>query len=131
MQDRPDPEEIIGLVAEFLRAKVLPSVSGRLAFDLRVSINLLDLAGRQLAAAHDDGAEEEARLAALVGGDATADKRAHELCRRIADGLIDLNTPGLRDHLWAATMRKLAVDQPNYAAYVRERALEPAKGGTE
>jgi hypothetical protein len=30
-------------------------------------------------------------------------------------------TPGLTDHLWRATMDKLAVDQPNYASYRRER----------
>jgi len=42
------------------------------------------------------------------------------LADRIASGEADLNTPGLDDHLWQTTMGKLAVDQPNYAAYRRE-----------
>jgi hypothetical protein len=33
---------------------------------------------------------------------------------------MDLQTPGLADHLWQTTMAKLAVDQPNYASYKRE-----------
>ena len=42
------------------------------------------------------------------------------LAGRIAKGELDLQPPGLADHLWQTTMDKLAVDQPNYAAYRRE-----------
>ncbi|MEY9725580.1 hypothetical protein ABIA07_001481 [Bradyrhizobium yuanmingense] len=42
------------------------------------------------------------------------------LAHRIASGEMDLATPGLAEHLWATTMDKLAVDQPNYASYKRE-----------
>ena len=42
------------------------------------------------------------------------------LAERIAKGEVDLATPGLAEHLWATTMDKLAVDQPNYASYKRE-----------
>jgi len=30
---------------------------------------------------------------------------------------LNLADPALIDHLWAATLAKLAVDQPNYTAY--------------
>ncbi len=30
---------------------------------------------------------------------------------------MDLETPGLADHLWETTLAKLAVDQPNYWGY--------------
>ena len=36
---------------------------------------------------------------------------------RIRAGELTLETPGLADHLWATTLAKLAVDQPNYAGY--------------
>ena len=39
------------------------------------------------------------------------------LAERIAKGELDLQTPGLSEHLWQTTMDKLAVDQPNYASY--------------
>jgi hypothetical protein len=42
------------------------------------------------------------------------------LAERIAKGEVDLQTPGLSEHLWQTTMAKLAVDQPNYASYKRE-----------
>jgi hypothetical protein len=48
------------------------------------------------------------------------------LADRIAKGEIDLQTPGLADHLWQTTMDKLAVDQPSYASYKRELG---SKGG--
>jgi hypothetical protein len=43
------------------------------------------------------------------------------LADRIAKAEVDLQTPGLADHLWRTTLDKLAVDQPNYASYRRER----------
>jgi Domain of unknown function (DUF6285) len=46
------------------------------------------------------------------------------LADRIARGEVDLQTPGLTEHLWQTTMDKLAVDQPNYAAYKRELGAE-------
>jgi hypothetical protein len=42
----------------------------------------------------------------------------------IAKGEVDLQTPGLSEHLWQTTMDKLAVDQPNYASYRRELERE-------
>jgi Domain of unknown function (DUF6285) len=42
------------------------------------------------------------------------------LSRRIAAGEIDLQTPGVAEHLWATTLAKVAIDQPTYASYRRE-----------
>ena len=49
MQDEPTPTELIKAVADFLRNEITPAISGHNAFKLRVSINALDLATRQLA----------------------------------------------------------------------------------
>jgi hypothetical protein len=46
------------------------------------------------------------------------------LADRIAKGEVDLETPGLAEHLWQTTMDKLAVDQPNYGSYKRESGQE-------
>jgi hypothetical protein len=35
-----------------------------------------------------------------------------------------VSTPGLTEHVWQTTMDKLAIDQPNYASYRRERESE-------
>jgi len=121
MQDEPTPEELIKAVADFLRNDIAPGISGHNAFKLRVSINALDLVTRQLALAGRGDRTEAARLSQLVGIEGSLAELNRALAERIASGEVDLQTPGLADHLWRTTMDKLAVDQPNYVSYRRER----------
>jgi hypothetical protein len=121
MQDEPTPSELIKAVADFLRNELTPQVSGHSAFKLRVAINALDLVTRQLALETTGDAAELARLSHLLGMDGSLLELNRALADRIASGDADLATPGLTEHLWRTTMDKLAVDQPNYASYRRER----------
>ena len=121
MQDEPTPEELIRAVADFLRSDIAPEISGHHSFKLRVAINALDLVTRQLALAQGSEATEAARLTRLLGEEGTLGELNRRLADRIAKGEADLQTPGLAAHLWQTTMDKLAVDQPNYAAYKREQ----------
>jgi hypothetical protein len=120
MQDEPTPTELIKAVADFLRNEITPVIKGHNAFKLRVGINALDLVTRQLALADASDAAEAARLKALLGMQGSLLELNRVLSDRIAKGEVDLQTPGLADHLWQTTMDKLAVDQPNYASYKRE-----------
>ncbi|UGA45419.1 DUF6285 domain-containing protein [Bradyrhizobium quebecense] len=120
MQDEPTPTELIKAVADFLRNEIAPVIKGHNGFKLRVGINALDLVTRQLALAEAGDATEAARLKALLGADGTLMELNRALSEKIASGEVDLNTPGLPEHLWQTTMDKLAVDQPNYASYKRE-----------
>src|SRR4051812_42781618 len=135
MQDEPTPSELIRAVADFLRQDITPQISGHSAFKLRVALNALDLVTRQLTLQGDSDAEELARLSQLLGIDGSLLDLNRALADRIAKGEVDLATPGLAEHLWRTTMDKLAVDQPNYAAYRRGGGGEemwfpgPAPGG--
>jgi hypothetical protein len=120
MQDEPTPEELIKAVADFLRNDIAPAISGHNAFKLRVSINALDLVARQLTLEEGGDAAEAPRLSRLLGMQGSLTELNRTLADRIAKGELDLQTPGLADHLWQTTMDKLAVDQPNYASYKRE-----------
>jgi Domain of unknown function (DUF6285) len=120
MQDEPTPTELIKAVADFLRNEITPMIKGHNAFKLRVGINALDLVTRQLALEPDSDAAEAARLSKLLGMPGSLGELNRALADRIANGEMDLQTPGLSDHLWQTTMAKLAVDQPNYASYKRE-----------
>jgi len=120
MQDEPTPEELIKAVADFLRNDIAPEISGHNAFKLRVSINALDLVTRQLRLEQGSDAAEAARLSRLLGRQGPLGELNRVLAERIAKGEIDLQTPGLSEHLWQTTLAKLAIDQPNYAAYKRE-----------
>ena len=120
MQDEPTPTELIKAVADFLRTEITPAIKGHNSFKLRVGINALDLVTRQLALQGPGEAAEAARLTALLGMDGSLMELNCALADKIAKGEFDLNTPGLKEHLWQTTMDKLAVDQPNYASYKRE-----------
>jgi hypothetical protein len=120
MQDEPTPTELINAVADFLRSDIAPVASGHTAFKLRISLNALDLVARQLTLESRSDAAESARLSQLLGVQCSLGELNRMLAERIAKGEIDLQTPGLAEHLWQTTMDKLAVDQPNYAAYKRE-----------
>src|SRR4051794_36580820 len=120
MQDEPTPTELLKAVADFLRNEITPAIKGHNAFKLRVGINALDLVTRQLTLAGDSDATEAARLKALLGINGSLLELNQALSDGIAKGEVDLQTPGLADHLWQTTMDKLAVDQPNYASYKRE-----------
>lgn len=120
MQDEPTPIELTKSVADFLRNDIAPLISGHQAFKLRVAINILDLVTRQLTREEGSDAKEVERLRALLGQDGSVMELNRALAERIASGEVDLATPGLAEHLWATTMDKLAVDQPNYASYRHE-----------
>jgi len=73
-----------------------------------------------LTLAQESDAAEAARLKQLIGMDGALIDLNRALSEKIAKGEVDLQTPGLAEHLWQTTMEKLAVDQPNYASYKRE-----------
>jgi len=120
MQDEPTPIELTKAVADFLRNDITPMISGHNAFKLRVAINMLDLVTRQLTLEQDSDAAEAARLTQLLGLRGSPMELNRALADKIATGEVDMQTPGLSEHLWQTTMDKLAVDQPNYASYKRE-----------
>ena len=124
MQDEPTPIELAKAVADFLRGDIAPMISGHNAFKLRVAINALELVVRQLTLEEGSDAAEAERLARLLETQGSLLGQNHALAEKIASGGLDLDTPGLSEHLWQTTMAKLAVDQPNYASYKRELGRE-------
>ena len=120
MQDEPTPTELIKAVADFLRNDIAPVISGHNAFKLRVSLNALDLVTRQLTLQAGGEATEAERLASLLALQGPLGELNRALAERIASAKVDLQTPGLADHLWQTTLDKLAVDQPSYVSYRRE-----------
>ncbi|MEA2819248.1 MAG: hypothetical protein QOJ86_1252 [Bradyrhizobium sp.] len=120
MQDEPTPSELIKAVADFLRNELTPQLGGHNAFKLRVAINALDLVARQLTLQNGSDTAETERLSQLLSRQGSLEQLNRLLAGKIATGEADLQTPGLAEHLWQTTMDKLAVDQPNYAAYRRE-----------
>ncbi len=122
MQDQPSAVELVDIVADFIRNHAMPQLQGHAAFHARVAANALDIVKRELQIAPGASTGEHDGLKKLLGRDGTIAELNRELCARIETGEISLETPGLEDHLWAITLTKLAIDQPNYSGFVR--ALE-------
>jgi len=119
MQDRPHPELLIAATADFLKREILPLTEGARSFHLRIALNALDLVTRQLKLASKSETAELQRLEILLARQGSLEYLNGVLCDLIARGDFTLATPGLKEHLWATTLAKLAVDQPNYASYRR------------
>ena len=119
MQDQPTAAELVEAVADFIRNHAMPQLQGHAAFHARVAANALDIVRRELEIAPAANADEQKRLASLLGRDGSLEELNRDLCNRIENGTFSLETPGLADHLWATTLTKLAIDQPSYPGYRR------------
>ena len=119
MQDQPTSVELLEIIGEFLRTVAVPGLKGHAAFHALVAANAIDIVKREIAIAPHADEEERQRLVALLGQDGDLEGLNHALCTRIADGSLTAGSAGLADHLWATTLTKLAIDQPNYSSYRR------------
>ena len=125
MQDQPTPSEILGAVAEFLRAVVAQEANPLVAFQARVAANALEMARRQLDLAPASDAAERDRLRAILCRDGDLAELNAAFAEKLASGALDLTSPGVAEQLWAATLAKLAVDQPTYSGYRAALAERP------
>ncbi|MES1990514.1 MAG: DUF6285 domain-containing protein [Pseudomonadota bacterium] len=126
MQEQPSAYELVDIVAEFIRSTAMPQLTGHAAFHALVAANALDMVKRELKILPRATDEEMERLRVLLGHDGALEDLNRELCAKIENGELTLDTAGLADHLWAITITKLAINQPKYSGYVR--ALEEGYG---
>jgi len=123
MQDAPTTKELIEAVRAFLEEKAMPELKGHTAFHARVAANALAIVERELEQGPTAQTGERMRLMQLLGHEGTLEELNVELAKAIRAGELTLETPGLADHLWATTMDKVVIDQPNYSGLkaARER----------
>ena len=114
--DRPNATELIETVREFLHERLLPTMTGHAAFEVRIAANLLAIALRELE--HGPKAVQAAhgRLARLVGRDGTVDELEAALVQRIQAGDLGIASEALRAHLWETVRDRLAIANPKYLA---------------
>jgi hypothetical protein len=109
MKAHPAATELLASVSRFLRYDVLPSLTGSLAFNLKVSLNALELVGREIQQQRDADQKEHGRLVKLLDRNAELETLRNELCDKVASGAITLNETAL-------------IDQPSYSAYLAAMA---------
>jgi hypothetical protein len=106
-------------VRDFIEQRAMPELKGHTAFHARVAANALGIVARELEKSGPSGDAERERLKILLGQDGSLMDLNRELCRRIREGKINLETPGLAEHLTITTRDKVAIDQPNYSGLKR------------
>ena len=120
MLDQPHGADILAAVARLLRDTLMPRLPPDAVFQARVAANALDLVAREITFGETVEHEAHQRLQVLLNRDGSLQELENELSLRIRSGELDLHSPELAEHLWATTLAKMKIDQPNYASYRRE-----------
>ncbi|SIN93158.1 Predicted kinase, aminoglycoside phosphotransferase (APT) family [Parasphingorhabdus marina DSM 22363] len=100
--------ELLTALQDWNSEHVLPGLKGHNKFQSRVAGNALGILQRQ----EDWGrlfADAQQRRLAAIGYD------HGQVCRALSEGVLDIATPGLWDHLRLSALERLSIDQPRYA----------------
>lgn len=114
--DMPRADELLKSVTDFLREQVMSETTGRTQFLARVAGNSLDIVQREMALGETAAGQERERLRTLLASPETDLMQLREqLVQGLREGQIDLNAPGLAEHLRASIVNQINIDQPRYA----------------
>jgi hypothetical protein len=106
--DRPTASELLQAVKEWMEQDLMAGVDGRLAFHVRVAMNMLDIVDREIAL----GAPMEARHEDVLRGLGVASDA--ELSLKIRAGDFDAGLSGLLAALRPVVEDKVRVANPKY-----------------
>ena len=111
--DRPDARELVETVRELLEQLML-SLSGYDAFQVRIAVSLLGIAGRELELAGDMRRDEHERLARLLGREAPFEELERELVDWIREGDLGERWAPLLDFLRTTAEARLRISNPKH-----------------
>ena len=120
---RPTAIELLDVVREFLERDVLPRLTADVRFQCRVAINVISTVRRELELGPAFQSRERERLAGLLGDakpDESLDALNRRLGRQIREGVIDVDSPALLDHLRQTIGEALAINNPKWLEKPRE-----------
>lgn len=111
----PAPD-LLTVVREFLERDIVrdPNLGDEKRFNLRVAINLLATAERELRLGPAANAAEADRLTAFVGAEGTTAEKNRRLARAIHDGAIPIDDRQLLDHLFRTMVDSLRINNPKW-----------------
>jgi hypothetical protein len=122
MAEQVEAVALVEAVADFLRS-IEGDLAGQKGFHAKVAANALAIVARELA--QQPGAVEAAALGDFLDHRASLPALRAELCGRLRAGQLTPETPGLLEALTAATLAKVAVDNPRYSTLGRMAAVDP------
>lgn len=113
MRTRPDASELLDEVRRVIRDELLPVTDGDAQYTLRMMLNALSIAERQLLAAEQADELELIQLSALLDEDADLPSLERTLAQQVRAGDVD-NDEGLQAMLWEITLRQVRESAPRY-----------------
>jgi len=113
MRIQPDGVNLLDTVINVLRDEVLPALPVEQQYSVRMAINAIGIARRQLVRGDAGEAQEQALLAELLGADGNRAELSRLLAQRIRDGRAK-NDPALQKLLWQVTLQRVAESAPRY-----------------
>lgn len=111
----PVADELLESVQRFLQEDVANDAQSHSKFMARVAANSLATVRREINMGPSLLREEALRLEQILGHPGEVHAQRASLAQSLRDGL-ELDTPGLPEHLRQTVAGQLAIDQPGYAA---------------
>lgn len=113
MRIQPDGINLLDTVINVLRDEVLPSLAPEQQYSVRMAINAIGIARRQLVRGDAGELQEQALLAELLGAAGSHAELSRLLAQRIREGRANKD-PALRQLLWQLTLQRVAESAPRY-----------------
>ncbi len=115
--EMPRIDELLVSVRDFLHGDVMAGTEGRTNFMARVAGNSLDIVLRDQALGPEHRRLERQRLEALFVTSGELEELRWRLVNALRLGEIELDHPGLAEHLRQSVVNQIAIDQPKYSGF--------------
>ncbi|MFN3713657.1 MAG: DUF6285 domain-containing protein [Alcanivoracaceae bacterium] len=112
MRIQPDGANLLDTVATLLRDQILPDAPADQQYALRMAVNAIGIARRQLANGDRIEQQQRVRIARLLAL-GTSEDPERELARRVREGAARHNSD-LQTMLWQVTEQRVRESAPRY-----------------
>jgi hypothetical protein len=108
--------DLLAIVREYLETEILQdsNLTDDKRFNVRIAVNLLATAERELRLRPAANVAEEDRLAKLVGAEGSIEEKNQRLARAIRDRTVAIDDPNLLDHLRRTIADALRINNPKW-----------------
>ncbi len=114
MSSVPTSATLLQATADYLEQELLPSPQGYHRFQTRIAVNVLRTVVREQMLHAPQAAAKQRRLAELLAHDGERVALEREMAADIAQGRIDIDAPGLVEHLRQTLADALAINNPKW-----------------
>jgi hypothetical protein len=116
--NRPTSAELLDAVQKFLKADVLPALSGNSKYQVQVALTALGIVAREMDSADQLDGAERARLDSLLHAAGSGEELNRLLSAGIRERRFTYRDTALIEHLKLTAMGKMSIDNPKYATYL-------------